>query len=76
MKPSFFATFTPGAIALISTNVEICFLSKSSEVNTVTAWDRSWRLSVLFSAVTIISSITALISWALITSEKEEITNI
>ena len=29
--------FTPGAIALISTNVEICFLSKSSEVNTVTA---------------------------------------
>ncbi|GIT36533.1 MAG: hypothetical protein Ct9H300mP6_04010 [Gammaproteobacteria bacterium] len=43
-------------MALMSTKVEICRLSRSSPLNTVTACDISWRLSLRFSAVTIISS--------------------
>ena len=64
LKPSFLAILTPGAMALRSTKEVTCRVSKSSPVKTVIACDKSWRLSLRFSAVTKTSSKTGLESWA------------
>ena len=58
LYPSFLATVTPGAIALKPTKSTIFFVSNSSAPSAVTALETSCKLSVRFSAVTIISSIT------------------
>ena len=63
LKPSFFAMFTPGAIALRSTKEVTWRLSRSCPLSTVIAWDKSCRLSLRFSEVTITSSKTSLDSW-------------
>ena len=57
LYPSFLATVTPGTMPLKSTNEVIFFESRSESVNAETDCDISWILSLLFSAVTITSSI-------------------
>ena len=59
LYPSFLATVTPGAIALKPTKSTIFFLSISSLLKAVTALETSCKLSTLFSAVTITSSIAS-----------------
>ena len=71
LYPSFLATVTPGTIAVKSTKDVIFFASNSESVIAVTAWETVWRLSSLFSAVTITSSMICSCDWIWLKQNKK-----